>query len=190
MSLIIKKVEVGPLATNCYIVSCEVTGHTFIIDPGDNPKVIVDYIFRNELVPKSIILTHGHYDHIGAVKAILGELNVNLMIHSADKPMLAFSRIKEVDKYLIDKEILELGREKFNVIHTPGHTAGSVCIYRTGILFSGDTLFKDGVGRTDLPGGSYEDLENSLKNKLFLLPLDTIVYPGHGPETTIGEEMQ
>lgn len=194
MSLIIKKITVGPLDTNCYILSCEYTGHTFIIDPGDNPKAILDYLHRNEFIPKSIVLTHGHPDHIGAVKILSGELGVSFMIHPNDAKMVKeiFNYCRNTggkEKHLVDREFLELGREKLNVIHTPGHTPGSVCILGEGILFSGDTLFKGGVGRTDLPGGSNKELENSLRNKIFILPLNTIVYPGHGPETTVGEEV-
>lgn len=185
MALIIKKIIVGPLETNCYIVSCEYTGHTFVIDPGDSSKAIVNYIYRNEFIPKAIILTHGHPDHIGGLKMIKGELGVPVMIHRMDSEYLC----QPANAYLIDREYLDLGRERLTVIHTPGHTPGSVCIHSKGILFSGDTLFNAGVGRTDLPGGSCKELEDSLRNKILVLPPDTVVYPGHGPETTIGNEI-
>jgi len=188
MPAIIKKITVGSLSTNCYITSCEHTGNTFIIDPGDDPQPIINYIFRNEFIPKGIILTHGHPDHTGAVKVIKGELNAPLRINQKDVFMLAPAGIKQVEGYLTDGEILPLGRLEFSVIHTPGHSPGSVCIYGEGVLFSGDTLFRHGVGRTDLPGGSPEELEDSLGNKVLVLPGETIVYPGHGPETTIGNE--
>lgn len=188
MPAIIKKTQVGPLSTNCYIVSCEISGKTFIIDPGDGPKVIINYISRNEFIPSAIILTHGHHDHIGAVKTIRGELGIPVFMHKEDLKMLKLVNIDSVDRYLTDKAVLDLGRESFTVIHTPGHTRGSICILGNGILFSGDTLFKNGIGRTDLPGGSDVEMENSLRNKLFVLPKETIVYPGHGPETTIGDE--
>lgn len=182
MPLIIKKIILGPLETNCYIVSCEVTGHTFVIDPGDSSKAISNYIYRNEFIPKLIILTHGHPDHTGGVKTVKGELGVPAAIHKLDK-------LDCTDRYLADREIMEIGREKLIIIHTPGHTPGSICLSGCGILFSGDTLFKAGVGRTDLPGGSWKELEDSLRNKLFTLPPETVVYPGHGPETRIGDEI-
>lgn len=190
MSLIIKKITVGPLDTNCYIVSCEYTGQTFVIDPGNNPKGILNYIHRNEFTPKAVLLTHGHPDHIGGVKIISGELRVPVMIHRDDADMLKFVNIDTTNRYLVDRELLELGRDRLTIIHTPGHTPGGVCILGEGILFSGDTLFKDGVGRTDLPGGASKELEGSLKNKIFILQPKTKVYPGHGPETTIGDEIR
>lgn len=189
MALIIKKIVVGPLETNCYIVSCEYTGHTFVIDPGDNSKTIINYIHRNEFIPKGIILTHGHPDHIGGLKMIKGELGAPVMIHRVDAQMLKLANVDSADRYLVDRELLNLGRETLTVIHTPGHTPGSICILGDNILFSGDTLFKDGVGRTDLPGGSISELEDSLKNRIFILPPETIVYPGHGPETKIAHEI-
>ena len=190
MALIIQKIIVGQLQTNCYIASCEFSGHTFIIDPGNSPKRIINYIRRNEFVPKGIILTHGHPDHIGGVKILRGELGIPVMLHPKDSQILKLVGIETVDKYLVHGEFLDLGRSRFLVIHTPGHTQGSICIYEQPILFSGDTLFKGGVGRTDLPGGSSEQLEDSLKNRIFVLPSETEVYPGHGPETVISEEKE
>jgi glyoxylase-like metal-dependent hydrolase (beta-lactamase superfamily II) len=190
MPLITKKIPVGPLETNCYIVSCEISGNTFIIDPGDSPKVISNHIFRNEFIPKAIILTHGHPDHLGALKILKGEFNIPLYMHRGDAGMVKFIGIDSAEKYLSDNDMLELGREKFRIIYTPGHSKGSICILGDGILFSGDTLFFQGVGRTDLPGGSNKELLDSLKNKLFTLPPETIVYPGHGRETTIGKETE
>jgi len=188
MPLIIKQIPVGPLETNCYLVSCENTGFTFIIDPGDSPKIIINYLYRNEFIPKAVILTHGHYDHIGGLKIIKGELNIPLMMHKADLFMLKDYGISAAEKYLNDGDVLDLGREKLSVIHTPGHTKGGICLKGDGVLFSGDTLFRNGVGRTDLPGGSEQELVDSLNNKLFVLSDETIVYPGHGPETTIKHE--
>lgn len=184
MALIIKKIVVGPLDTNCYIISCEYTGHTFVIDPGDNPKAIINYIRRNEFIPKGIVLTHGHPDHIGGLKPVKGEFGCPVMIHRMDAWM-----VEQVEKFLTDRELLDLGRESLTVLHTPGHTPGSICILWDKVIFSGDTLFKNGVGRTDLPGGSHSELESSLKNRIFILPPDTIVYAGHGPETRIGDEI-
>ena len=190
MALIIQKFVVGLLQTNCYLVSCEITGHTFVIDPGDSPRRIIDYIRRNEFIPKGILLTHGHPDHTGGTKILRNELGVPVMIHPKDSQMLRLIGIETADKYLVHGEFLDLGRIRFVVIHTPGHTPGSVCIYfsEQNVLFSGDTLFKGGVGRTDLPGGQAKQLEDSLKNRVLELPPDTEVYPGHGPETVISKE--
>lgn len=189
MPFVVKKIAVGQLDTNCYVISCETTGNTFIVDPGDNPNAISNYILRNEFIPKAIVLTHGHPDHTGAVKVLKGQFGIPVMLHQGDIYMLKLINMDKVDRYLVDKELLELGREKLTVIHTPGHTPGSVCVLGDKILFSGDTLFKNGVGRTDLPGGSGKELEDSLKNKIFILPHNTVVYPGHGMETTIGGEV-
>lgn len=188
MALIIQRIAMGLLQTNCYIISCENSGHTIIIDPGDDPKKIIDYIQRNEFIPKGMILTHGHYDHIGGVNILKG-LAIPLMMNREDEVMLQLKDVKKVDRYLKDGELFDLGREKLKIIHTPGHSRGGICIYSKPYLFAGDTLFKDGVGRTDLPGGSSSELDDSIRNKLFILPKDTIVYPGHGPKTTIGSEM-
>lgn len=190
MALCIKKLIVGPLETNCYIVSCEISGNTFVIDPGASPKRIIDYIKRNEFVPKGILLTHGHPDHTGGVKMLRGELGAPIMIHPEDEEMLKLTEIEAADKYLVNGEFLSLGRSRFLIIHTPGHTPGSICIYEEPVLFSGDTLFCNGVGRTDLVGGSAEKLEDSLKNKILKLPPNVKVYPGHGPETIISRERE
>ncbi len=188
MALIVRKFVVGSLATNCYVVSCENTGFTYIIDPGDNAAGIINYLRRNEFIPKGIILTHGHLDHGGAVRDLRNQLRLRLMIHSADTFMLAPMGIPAADEHLVPGEFLPLGRDKLLVIHTPGHSPGSVCLHTGMKLFSGDTLFKDGVGRTDLPGGSWPQLQASLADRLFTLPPATEVYPGHGPSTTIGRE--
>ena len=190
MALIIQKFVVGLLQTNCYLVSCEITGHTFVIDPGDSPRRIIDYIRRNEFIPKGILLTHGHPDHTGGTKILRNELGVPVMIHPKDSQMLRLIGIETADKYLVHGEFLDLGRIRFLMIHAPGHTPGSVCVYfsEQNVLFSGDTLFKGGVGRTDLPGGQAKQLEDSLKNRVLGLPPDTEVYPGHGPETVISKE--
>lgn len=196
MALLLDRIIVGWLQTNCYIVTCEVTGFTFIIDPGDNPHAISSYLLRNTLYPKGIILTHAHPDHIGGVDMLLSEFRMDLMLHPEEIQQYETVGKRKVTRFLFDGMLLQLGRCKFRIIHTPGHTPGSVCIYgapedigeTTPILFSGDTLFKDGVGRTDLPGGSMKELENSLIKKVFTLSGETCVYPGHGESTTIMRE--
>lgn len=188
MNFEIDKLQVGPLATNCYFISCPETKKTIIVDPGWAPQQIKEYLQRQGYLPQAIVLTHGHADHIGAVEVLRQELSVPVMIHEADKHMLAVLGVGDVDRYLIANESLLLHKTKFMIIHTPGHTPGGICLYCVPVLFSGDTLFQNGVGRTDLPGGSWPSLELSIKNVLFKLPPETKVYPGHGPSTTISDE--
>lgn len=163
----IKVVKVGGLQTNCYIVSDERTREAIVIDPGDDAEKIKAAL--PGLKVKYIVITHGHYDHVGA----LGEI-----IQATKAPVL---------KFPIDA--VRFGGLSFLVLHTPGHTKDSICLYAPGHLFSGDTLFSAAYGRTDLPGGSPQEMRLSLKG-LAGLPDDTIVYPGHDETTTIGLEKE
>lgn len=198
--MIIKKIVVGELMTNCYLLGCKQTKATAIIDPGAESEKIIKEIDKANLEPKFIILTHGHGDHIGAINGLKKKYNIPVYIHENDKELLensylnfsAFMFGKETsiiaDKKLKDNDTIVLGNFKIKVLHTPGHTPGSIVLKCNNILFSGDTLFQNGIGRTDLPGGSYDKIINSIKTKIFSLPDDTIVYPGHGPETNVIEE--
>lgn len=195
----VKVLTVGPLAENCIIYS---KGNRCIIfDPGDEGDKIVEYIKQNSFEPLYILNTHGHFDHIGAVRYLQKYFNIPFYLHSDDNYLIkssaesilfAFIRVEVPEKicFLNDNEIIKFEDEEFLVIHTPGHTKGSVCFYnsKSNILISGDTLFNNSIGRTDLPGGDYNSLIDSIRNKLFLLPENTIVYPGHGIETNIGFE--
>ncbi len=197
-----KLVVVGPLDTNCYLVYCPETLACAIIDPGAEADRIFPVIAEFDLKPVMIINTHGHIDHTGANKDIKEKFNIPLFIHPLDRLLLEkvqqfelsfFLGAREsppADRLLHDAEIISIGQSSLRVIHTPGHTPGSVSLLGDGILFSGDTLFCGGVGRTDLPGGSQRDLEESLKTKILTLPPEPIVLPGHGPWTTIGEEKE
>ncbi|MCX8034041.1 MAG: MBL fold metallo-hydrolase [Thermodesulfovibrio sp.] len=193
----IKKFEVGPLLVNCYIVYDEIKKDGFVIDPGDEPDIILDFIKEEGLNIKYIICTHGHFDHIGAVKEIKEETGANIILHKADTDIyrnsaqvaLQFFGIEietqpDPDKFIDDEETLMIFNKELKFIHTPGHSPGSISIYLDGYLFTGDTLFAGSVGRTDIIGGNIGQLLNSL-NKIATLPPDTIVFPGHGPKTKL-----
>ena len=193
-------VVVGALETNCYLVYDEETRACAVIDPGADHEKIVAAIADLELKPVIVLNTHGHVDHIGANSDIVQKYGAPLAIHGADTGLLHVSDFIELslllgaknspppDRLLAEGDEIPVGRTSLRVIHTPGHTPGSVGFVQGGVLFSGDTLFCDGVGRTDLPGGSWKDLERSLRDRILSLPEQTIVLPGHGPRTTIGHE--
>ncbi|MBE0460471.1 MAG: MBL fold metallo-hydrolase [Candidatus Aminicenantes bacterium] len=191
---------VGALETNCYIVYCQKTHACAVVDPGAEPEKIIQIITKNNLNPVALINTHGHVDHIGSNKDIKEKYNVPLYIHQLDSPMLESVHLFELsfilgakdsppaDKFLQEGDEISIGEGALKVIHTPGHSRGSVSLLGDGFILSGDTLFFGGVGRTDLPGGNWEELEDSIINKILTLPEDIIVLPGHGPSTTVGKE--
>ena len=190
------KLAVGPMACNCYIIGCEITGEAVVVDPGADPDRIRAILRRNALTGKFVINTHGHGDHIGANAA----LGLPVLIHRLDSAFLTdpaknlsssfFLRIlsPKASRLLEDDDKIECGRLLITVIHTHGHTPGGIALKTASAVFTGDTLFRGGVGRTDLPDGDEGALFKSIKEKLLVLDDDTIVYPGHGPDTTIGEE--
>jgi hydroxyacylglutathione hydrolase len=194
--VIIKTIVVSSLESNCYLVGDEDTKEIFVIDPGADYKKIKDIIDENGLKPKAVINTHGHGDHIGADE----EFDIPIWIHSLDADFLMnpsknlsgmmgfFLKIKKASRMLEDKDMLAIGKYNFEVIHTPGHTPGSICLKSSGMIFTGDTLFCEGIGRTDFAYGSEDDIVRSIKEKLFILDDDYIIYPGHGPSSTIGNE--
>ncbi|MEG6585596.1 MBL fold metallo-hydrolase [Dendrosporobacter sp. 1207_IL3150] len=196
----ITKFEVGHLGTNCYIVTCLETKNTAIIDPGGNAEEIIAYLNGEQLKVICIVNTHGHADHIAANNKLKEATGADVMIHQDDAEMLTSSNrnlsayigsslvLKPADRILKDGDLINVGKIELKVIHTPGHTLGGICLYTDGVLFSGDTLFAESVGRTDFPGGSMGKLISSIKNKLLVLPDETKVLPGHGPETSIGWE--
>lgn len=197
----IETVIVGPLETNCYLVSCPKTFACAVVDPGAEPDRIIAAVHRLGLKPALILNTHGHFDHVGANRDIKDAFNVPLAIHALDNPMLELAGRLEMsfvleakdsppaDFFLQDKAQIPFGESQLEVLHTPGHSPGSVCLLGDGFLLSGDTLFNEGVGRTDLPGGSARDLKSSLRSKILILPPKTRVLPGHGPRTTVGQEI-
>jgi len=199
--VIIRKLEVGPFATNCYIVGSESIKEGMIIDPADEAQLILKNVKELGLDIKSIILTHGHLDHIGALKEVTEATGAEVAIHSDDVNLLQDHSLGNLfglsyppppppDRLLKDGDSLDVGDLHFSVLHTPGHTPGGICLLGHGVVFSGDALFNYGIGRTDFPGGSYSQLMESIRNKLMVLPDDTVIYPGHGPDSTIGAERQ
>ncbi len=199
--MILKLLVVGPLASNCYIVGDESTKEGAIIDPADEAENILRSVEELGLTIRSIILTHGHPDHFAALKEVKEATGAEIMVHTDDAEYhrqstlaLAFGLYCPTppppDKLLNDGDSIDIDDLHFKVIHTPGHSPGGICLLGHGVLFSGDTLFNYGIGRFDLPGGDYAQLLNSLQSRLMALLDETIVYPGHGPQTTIGTERQ
>jgi hydroxyacylglutathione hydrolase len=194
---------IGAYQTNCYILHNEQAGDCVIIDAGLDPGRLISFIEQQKLNPVAVVLTHGHIDHIAAVPALREQFPaMKVYIHSLDAEMLTeplanlsvlsgydFST-EQADCLLNDGDTIEQAGIKLKVLHTPGHTPGGISLYlqKQKVVFAGDALFEDSVGRTDFPGGNMEQLLNGIKEKLLTLSADTKVYPGHGPATTIGRE--
>ncbi|EKE04063.1 MAG: hydroxyacylglutathione hydrolase (Glyoxalase II) [uncultured bacterium] len=198
--MIIKTLVVGAFEVNNYLVFEENSQEAVLIDAGGDYKATRELADRNKVKIKYILNTHGHLDHVAGDYDIQTKEDAKVLLHKDDeflvkalKQHLALYGMPEyevpkIDEYIEDGQEIKAGGMTFKVIHTPGHSPGAVCYLIDNILFSGDTLFADSVGRTDLPGGSYEELGNSIKNKLFTLDENITVYPGHGPSTTIKHE--
>lgn len=198
--MIIEKLTVGQLSANCYIVGCEKTKEAVIIDPGDEVEKIVDVINQKGLHARLILNTHGHIDHCLGIHKLKEILGIDLCMHRDDLFLLEqsveyaqFFGMKgdlppKVDRFIEEGDEISFGELKARVIHTPGHTPGGVTFLIEDSAFVGDTIFAGSIGRTDLPGGSYEKIINSIKNKLLTLPPKTKLFTGHGPETTIEKE--
>ncbi len=194
-------ITVGMLEENCYLYACPRTHEGVIIDPGDEAERIIETIQELGITPRYIINTHGHFDHICAIDAISEVYPVPLAIHPADVPLyndeltaqsfgLSLPLVKrKPDILLAEGDTISFGTLTLQVLFTPGHTPGSICLLSPSYcVFSGDTLFHRGIGRTDLPGGNYQQIEQSIRNKLYTLEEDLVVFPGHGEPTTIIEE--
>ena len=202
--MILKTLTVGPFQENCYIVGDEESGEGVLVDPGDEASRIALAVEQTEMEIGQIVLTHAHIDHIGAVAQLAEEYACPVLVHAEAEPMLKqaptqammmglkFGKVPSVDRYVEDEEVVEVGALRLKALYTPGHAPGHLSFYieDEGLVLSGDALFAGSVGRVDLPGGSMEVLMNSIKERLLPLPDETLVYPGHGPETTIGDEKQ
>ncbi|MCP4401343.1 MAG: MBL fold metallo-hydrolase [bacterium] len=200
--MFLESIVVGPLQENCYVVACEESKEAVIIDPGDEATRIYRVLSDRDFQLKYIMNTHGHIDHIGGVAGILEESGVPFLMHQEDMylleglstdPLQAHLQISpppNPTRFLKDRDRLSVGALEFQVLHTPGHTPGCLCFLVEQSLFSGDTLFANSIGRTDLPGGNHAQLLSSVREKLFALDDRITVYPGHGPATTIGHERQ
>ena len=201
--MIVKQIIVGSMAVCCYIVACEKTGKAAVIDPGGDEKKILAEIKDKGYQVEYIIATHGHPDHVCGNRVLQEATGAKIVMHRLDslffnKPevrsyfsMLGLEPSPPVDREVEEGESIEIGTVSLKIIHTPGHTPGGMCLYNAPDLITGDTLFVGGLGRTDFPGGSHEELLHSITTKLLVLPAETVVWPGHGyggSRSTIGEE--
>ncbi|WP_269412198.1 MBL fold metallo-hydrolase [Lentibacillus daqui] len=196
----LKKMSLGPLGTNCYLIFDKERG--LIIDPGGDADQVIAFLKKEGIKPVAILLTHAHFDHIGAVDELRNHYGIDVYLHDMEADWLENPQLNGSSSF-IGQEIKTKGAEqslkpgelmisgfRFQVLHTPGHSPGSVSFvfYDEKIVFGGDALFQQGIGRTDLPGGNYQQLINSIQERLYSLDDTFTVYPGHGPKTTIGEE--
>ncbi|MDQ5818908.1 MAG: MBL fold metallo-hydrolase [Actinomycetota bacterium] len=200
--MILEMLTVGPFQENCYVVGDEETGAGAIVDPGDEAARIALAVEQTNLEISQILITHTHIDHVGAVASLVDEYSCQVLMHAEAEPMLGqlptqammmglrFGEVPTVDRHIKDEEVIEVGGLQLRSLYTPGHAPGHIAFYieSEGLLLSGDALFAGSVGRVDLPGGSMEVLMRSIEERLLTLPDETRVYPGHGPETTIGNE--
>lgn len=205
--MIHEAIVVGPFACNCHILADEETKEAVIIDPGDQPEGILDVVRDLGATVKTLLHTHCHLDHITGTRKVKEETGAKIIIHEADRGL--YENLKEqyagtfklfgfnlgtgaeplpVDATLADGDEIAVGKQKIRVMHTPGHTPGSCCFHAGDVLFSGDTLFRGSIGRTDLWGGDADQEIASIRGKIFALDKDTIVYPGHGPATRVAIE--
>ncbi|MBI5035303.1 MAG: MBL fold metallo-hydrolase [Chloroflexi bacterium] len=200
--MILETLTVGPLGVNCYIVGDDQTREVIIIDPGGNARDILDTLRRDQLKTIAIVNTHAHFDHVIALTEIRAQTHAPFYLHADEVQILSgaqlgasmfgfpMSQPAPAERLLKDGDQVSVGGMALDVLHTPGHTPGGICLLHDRHVFVGDTLFQGSIGRTDFPGGDYGTLMRSIRDRLLTLPDETIVHPGHGDATTIGEERQ
>lgn len=203
--MILKQMIVGSMGVCCYILACEKTGKAVVVDPGGDEQKILQEIKGKRYAVEYIIATHGHPDHVCGNRIIQEATGAKIVMHKADSQFFGAPEVKNyfsmlgleasppVDREVEDGETITFGTVSLQVIHTPGHTPGGICLYNAPDLITGDTLFVGGLGRTDFPGGSHAELLDSIRTKLLVLPQETVVWPGHGyggSRSTIGSEKQ
>jgi hydroxyacylglutathione hydrolase len=200
--MVLTQLIVGPLQVNCYLLADEKTKEAVIIDPGDDAADILDIVKDKGLVVRSIVLTHAHFDHVGANKALKEATGAEILMHQDDERLLKSAANQgslfgmrsaaspPADRYVKHGDTIAAGGISLKVLHTPGHSPGGICLLGQGVVFTGDALFAGSIGRTDLPGGDTAALLRSIETNLMSLPDDTKVFSGHGPESTIGRERQ
>ena len=201
--MVFRALQIMPYATNCYIVASDKTRDGMVIDPAGDSERILNSISELNIKVVIIVVTHAHPDHIAAIAQVKQATGASFALHASEARLFsghdsgwfswfgpAFKAPPPPDRLLEDGDSIELGDVSFRVLHTPGHSVGGICLAGYGVVFSGDTLFNNGIGRTDGPGGDYNLLVSGIRSRLLTLPDDTVVLPGHGPKTTIGWEKQ
>jgi glyoxylase-like metal-dependent hydrolase (beta-lactamase superfamily II) len=199
-NLVVEHLVVGPLQSNCFILGHEPSGEAVVIDPGGDGDIVMAAVRRRPWKIVAVLNTHAHFDHTGANDLIVRETGAPLMIPKGDAPHLDQAHMAaniyglraeqspKADRLLDEGDVIPLGDEDIRVLSTPGHTIGGASFLTSAGIFTGDALFAGSIGRTDLPGGDYDILINSIREKILSLPDETLVYPGHGPSTEVGRE--